>query len=186
MALDDENTPIVKIVSRKALFEEARKSKPKKQAEDKQLELNWAIDPQGDLKHRLKRLSDWLEEGKNVEILLAPKKGGRRATPEDCQHVLDRIHEAVSGIKGAREAKPMEGALGRRSTLLFKNSEVEDDDGEGEVKQVQSRDMSREEKMAKKEQEKKERLAELEARAKRKEERRAQQRASNSQASPDR
>ncbi|KAI9729119.1 MAG: hypothetical protein M1828_000204 [Chrysothrix sp. TS-e1954] len=175
VATDELDTPIVKITSITALYEESRKLRPKKQAEEKQMELNWAIDHKGDLIHRLKKLGEWLGEGKNVEVLLAPKKHGRRATPEECQHVLDRIQETVDGVKGAKESKAMDGALGRRSMLHFKGDEKKIE-GEEEVKKVRSRDMSREERMAIKEREKKEWKAELEARARRKDERKAQQR----------
>lgn len=84
----------------------------------KSLELNWAID-HNDLGHRLKRLQEFLEEGRRVEILLATKKKGRKATSEECNNVMERITKTVEDVKGARELRPMEGKLGAVVTLAY-------------------------------------------------------------------
>ena len=131
---DDPGTgasiPICKIVSKKEQFQQDRRKKKaqKEQAKKssvesstKTLELNWAID-QNDLGHRLDRMAEFLGEGRKVEIILAAKKRGRKATTVECQEVLKRIRSTVDQVVGARETKDMQGKLGAFSTLFFQGS----------------------------------------------------------------
>ena len=122
-----EGLPVCKIVSKKEEYEREKRlkqdAKGKKKAEaasksTKTLELNWAVD-QNDLRHRLDKMSEFLIEGRKVEIVLASKKKGRKATAPECQDVLKRIRETVDGVPGAKETKSMEGKLGGFATLFF-------------------------------------------------------------------
>jgi translation initiation factor IF-3 len=115
--------PICKIVDKKVLREQeqvARKPVKSKapSATIKQLELNWAIDP-NDLNHRLNKMVEFLRKGWRVEVLLAPKKRGRRASPEEAEELLDKIREKAREVPGAKEIKALEGKIGATVSLNF-------------------------------------------------------------------
>lgn len=122
-------TPACKIISKKEHYEsiQRQKTRAKEQkriqaktgeAAAKTLELNWAIDG-NDLGHRLERMKEFLGEGRRVEIVLARKKAGRRATAEECEAVLKRIRSAVGEVEGASERSAMDGKMGGFARLLF-------------------------------------------------------------------
>ncbi|KAF1345672.1 hypothetical protein BDV97DRAFT_358806 [Delphinella strobiligena] len=67
----------------------------------------------------MRRVEEFLREGRRVEVLLAKRKGGRRATEGECRGVVDRILETVEGVEGARQVKEMEGKLAGLVTLFF-------------------------------------------------------------------
>ena len=90
----------------------------------KNLELNWAIGG-GDLKHRLKKLQEFLLEGRKVEVLLGPKKRGKKATTEEADKVLKAVIDAVGECKGAKEVK-REGAVGAVLTIVFEGRKNEE------------------------------------------------------------
>ena len=119
--------PVCKIQSKKDIYlEQQRKNaeaKEKKRVSAitssvKTLELNWAIDG-NDLGHRLERMREFLEDGRKVEVLLAAKKKGRKATATECEGVLRRIRGVVDEVDGAKEDKAMTGSLGAFTTLAF-------------------------------------------------------------------
>lgn len=129
----DEWIPTCRVLSKKDMYEadKARakaKTVAKKNGTDtgKKIELNWAIDA-NDLGHRLKRLDEFLRDGKKVEVVLAKKKRSRKASPDECQGVVDRILATVKGIEGAKVGKPMEGKIGMVATLFFEG--VKEDAG---------------------------------------------------------
>lgn len=110
---DPNFVPVCKIVCKKEAYaaEKARKLEQKEAKKTtvkssaammKTIELNWAIDA-NDLKHRLDRLKDFLEEGRRVEVVLARKKRGRRATVEECEGVLQKLDECIESVPGASE-----------------------------------------------------------------------------------
>jgi translation initiation factor IF-3 len=115
--------PTCKLQDKKAAYE-AEKAKKKtaqvKQAAEgtKTLELNWAIDT-NDLGHRMKRMQDFLSQGKKVEIILARKKGGRKATAEECEELLQKIGLAAEEVKGTKELKKFEGKLAGMGNLTY-------------------------------------------------------------------
>jgi len=124
---DDKPYPVCKIISKKEEYaaEKRRKEQQKeiKQAAAKErsvktLELNWAIDG-NDLSHRLEKVRGFLEEGRKVEIVLAAKKRGRKATKEECEEVLGKIRSVAEGVRGAKEPKPMEGVVGGFATMVW-------------------------------------------------------------------
>lgn len=113
--------PICKILNKRAM-RDAEKAKAKAArgtgAGTKTLELNWAID-RGDLGHRLDKMRKFLEKGLKVEIVLASKRKGRQASPEEAQALLKRIREVVGEVPGVRETKPMEGSVLKVATLYI-------------------------------------------------------------------
>ncbi|KAL1305608.1 hypothetical protein AAFC00_007209 [Neodothiora populina] len=122
----EEWIPTCRIISKKDqyLAEKARRKqqtlvkKASGEANTKIIELSWAIDS-NDLSHRLKRVKEFLEDGKRVEVVIAKKKGGRKATPEECQGVVQKVKEAVEAIECAKTLKDMEGKMGLTATMFF-------------------------------------------------------------------
>lgn len=119
--------PVCKVVSKKAEYEAS--SKRKEQAKEKRritavsssvktLELNWAIDS-NDLGHRIERIQEFLTEGRKVELVMAAKKKGRKASEEECETALGRIKKAVGDVDGAKEVGVMEGKMGGFAVLRF-------------------------------------------------------------------
>lgn len=135
---DPQHPPVCRVVSKIDLrAQHARKvDAARKQAmgvvkaPQKNLELNWAIGA-GDLKHRLNKLQEFLAEGRKVEVLLGPKKGGRKATPEEADAVLRAVRDAVGACRGASELKS-EGAVGGVLTLVFEGRKADEKKKSGE------------------------------------------------------
>lgn len=134
--------PVCKVIVKAAARESAKtrdKSRAKRRNENpaltlKTLELNWAIDPH-DLGHRLKRMREFLEKGFRVDVLLAPKRKKRRASPEEAEETLRKVQQCVEEVEGAKEWKPMEGKVGAQ-VLFFaqgKPKEKEPEEKEPEM-----------------------------------------------------
>ncbi|KAK5167507.1 uncharacterized protein LTR77_007206 [Saxophila tyrrhenica] len=124
---EEQATYRPEVVSKKAAYEAA--SKRKEQMKEKRkisnvassvktLELNWAIDS-NDLGHRMERMQEFLGEGRKVEVVLAAKKKGRKASMEECAAALARIRKAVDDVDGAKEVGTMEGKMGGFAVLKF-------------------------------------------------------------------
>jgi translation initiation factor IF-3 len=133
---DPENLPTCRIISKMDLRaqHERKLETLRRQAKGqgagpskKSLELNWAIAP-GDLKHRLESLKRFLREGRKAEVLLGPKKNGRKATPEEANAVMKAVRDAVEECKGAREIKS-EGQVGGVMMVVFEGKKVKKTDG---------------------------------------------------------
>jgi translation initiation factor IF-3 len=84
----------------------------------KQLEFSWSIAP-NDLTHKIKRLQEFLEKGMRVEVLLARKKGGRVAAPDEAAALVERVREIAAAVPGTAEYKRADGSPGSRITLFF-------------------------------------------------------------------
>ncbi|MCJ1306181.1 hypothetical protein MMC08_008999 [Hypocenomyce scalaris] len=118
---DADQIPVCKILDRQAArAAERTKAKPVKNAQtmSKQLEINWAIGS-NDLRHRLKKMVEFLGEGRRVEFVLGPKRKGRVATMEDAEGVLSKIRARAEEVEGAKEWKAAEGAVGAQMMLYF-------------------------------------------------------------------
>ncbi|KAK6401619.1 hypothetical protein LTR81_023260 [Elasticomyces elasticus] len=122
--------PVCRVVSKKEQYEVEKRKKVQskermkenlKSQSVKTFELNWAIDA-NDLQHRLDRIADFLGEGRRVEIVLAAKKRGRKATPEECQGVVKKIEGVVLDVKGATVMKNLEGTPGGFATMVLQGS----------------------------------------------------------------
>ncbi|KAK5136931.1 hypothetical protein LTR08_001438 [Meristemomyces frigidus] len=119
--------PVCKIVSKKEQYEhdknykkaaKERKAEGAKVNSVKVLELNWAIDT-NDLAHRCERVAEFLTEGRRVEIVLAAKKRGRKATRAECEDLVKRIGDTVEGVPGAKELKSLDGKIGAFATIVL-------------------------------------------------------------------
>ncbi|KAI5310787.1 hypothetical protein KEM55_002062 [Ascosphaera atra] len=111
MVAETEDSPaVVKVFSKDELVEKYdRKKKGGGGSSWKQLELNWGIEAH-DLQHRLKKIEEFIELGKSVELILMPKKKKKPATREQAFWLVKEVKLGIKQMKG-KEIKPMEGAL---------------------------------------------------------------------------
>lgn len=117
---DSEEIPVCKILDKVKVREAERaKSKPVKDLSTttKQLELGWAIDT-NDLEHRMKRMKEFLEQGRRVEIIIATKKKARKVAKDEASLVVKRIRERIGEVDGAKEWKDMQGFSGGMVTIF--------------------------------------------------------------------
>ncbi|KAF3047005.1 hypothetical protein E8E12_010220 [Didymella heteroderae] len=125
---DPAHPPVCRVVSKMDLRAQHEKKveAARKQAKgvvgppQKNLELNWAIGG-GDLKHRIQKLEQFLLEGRRVEVLLGPKKKGRKATADEADTVFKAVMNAADQCK-AKEIK-REGTVGAVFTVVFEGKE---------------------------------------------------------------
>ncbi|KAL4809432.1 hypothetical protein BDV18DRAFT_132056 [Aspergillus unguis] len=113
--------PICKITNRKEVEERSRAAAEAAKASKlvvKQVELNWAIDAH-DLSHRLKQITNFLQKGRQVEVVLLRKKHKREPTPEEIKNVMDSVLQTIKDA-GAVQVIPMEGQPGRRAMITAK------------------------------------------------------------------
>ena len=118
---DGNPEAICRIVKKATLREGERQRAKSARAtarSNKTLELNWAIDPH-DLEHRLGRLQDFLEKGMRVEITVAPKRKGRKATLAEALALMGRIRETAATVDRAKEMKEPEGRALGLMTMIF-------------------------------------------------------------------
>ncbi|KAK4944608.1 hypothetical protein LTR10_016042 [Elasticomyces elasticus] len=121
-----ESEAIVQVVQRKDLIKrlnnketaERQVKQAQKEKKPKQIELNWAISG-NDLQLKMKQLEEFLRKGKKVELLLAPKRHQRKATPEEADALLKALREKLQEV-GAAETAPMDGAILRQATMTVK------------------------------------------------------------------
>ena len=140
---------VCRIESKKDALEAARRRKEhakaaKKagartgEADAKTLELNWAIDA-NDLKHRLDKLRKFLEQGRRVEIVLAAKKRGRKASMDECSALIQKIKDVMESVPGARERpEGMEGKIGGMTKWSIQGKAAQVSDTSKEIKPGES------------------------------------------------
>ncbi|KAE8163316.1 translation initiation factor IF-3, C-terminal domain-containing protein [Aspergillus tamarii] len=117
--------PVCKVVNRLEMREQERaKAKAAHVSKNsiKQIELNWAIDAH-DLSHRLKQLTNFLDKGRKVEVILTKKRGKRSPTVEEVKHVMDSVLQATKDAN-AMQVKPMEGEPGKHVVLAVKRKDL--------------------------------------------------------------
>ncbi|KAI4188154.1 MAG: hypothetical protein L6R41_002340 [Letrouitia leprolyta] len=117
--------PVCKIISKADYrLAEYAKQKPKKSAaaSSKELEVHWSMAP-NDLKHRLEKLKEFLEQGRRVEVVFGKKRKGwrdkRDVSDEGAKQILKQIRDAVAEVEGAKEWKEMDGQLRGGLTMFF-------------------------------------------------------------------
>jgi translation initiation factor IF-3 len=93
-------------------------------APPKQIELNWAIDP-NDLSRKLKQMESFLEKGRKVEFLLTRKPRKRLATLDEARNLLRSIKQRIQEI-GAAEVRPTEGHILRQVTMIVEMKKRKD------------------------------------------------------------
>ncbi|KAI1130908.1 hypothetical protein F5Y10DRAFT_234632 [Nemania abortiva] len=84
----------------------------------KTLELGWAIAAH-DLGHKMTRLRAFLEKGLRVEVLLARKRGARKATAEESQELVRSIRAHALDVAGTTEFKKVDGFVGGVLKMFF-------------------------------------------------------------------
>lgn len=97
---------------------EAAKERLKVERSTKIVELNWAIAP-GDLEMKLNKARSFLEEGRKVDILIAPKRRKRAATKGEIDDLLKRMWETIESVEGVTQVSPSEGEVGGTMTYYF-------------------------------------------------------------------
>lgn len=102
-------------------------------------------------------------------MLIAPKKGGRRATKDEIDELLVNMRATIAEVEGGSEEwKKMEGKIGAQVTLFF---QPKDEGGKAKAEKEAKKREEREERLKEKEEEKAEKKRKLEKRlAKKKEE----------------
>lgn len=135
-----EKIPLCKIFTKETLREMGRtatarlKEQKKAQGSAKNLEFNWAAGP-ADLDRQLGQMVKFLGEGRRVDVLLARKKGSRKAEIEESRALLIKVRAAAAGC-GAKEVAKADGEAGKRMTMAFKKTgggggtAVKDDSGD--------------------------------------------------------
>ena len=114
---------VVRIVERQHLVNLIRKREDtvrnaqvaQKAKKPKQIELNWAIS-ENDLQLKLNQMGEFLGKGKKVELLLANKRHQRKASIDEAQALLKKIHDKIHDV-GARQLGDMEGHILRQATI---------------------------------------------------------------------
>ena len=125
----DMSTPICKIIDKKEKRDQERaRAKAVKSNQHagiaKKLELSWGIGKH-DLEHRMKKVREFLEEGRRVEIVVgASRRKGQakkaaKIEAEEAAETFKAIREALAGIEDMTEWKPMDGSIGRMATLYL-------------------------------------------------------------------
>ncbi|KAJ5161483.1 translation initiation factor IF3 [Penicillium capsulatum] len=113
--------PICKITDKLAYSQrEKEKAKAAKatKSQNKQIELNWAIDAH-DLEHRLKQLTTFLEKGRKVEVTLTRKRRKRAPTVDEIKHVIQSVLDTTKNA-GATQVKAMEGEPGQQMKITVR------------------------------------------------------------------
>lgn len=127
---EDGEPPVCKIVEKKA-FREAEKAKAKAPksptSKVKMIELNWAIDG-NDLGHRLDKMRQFLAKGWRIEVVLAPRRKGKKASLEECDAILERIKGVTQEVEGSKMWKDMEGKVGAQVTMYFEGKLQKEND----------------------------------------------------------
>jgi translation initiation factor IF-3 len=116
---EKKNIPVCRIIDKFAYAkaaDEKEKVARKKELNRKELELNWAIAP-NDLQHRLKQFREFLSKGRRVELMLAKKRHGRKATKEEGDTLMATLRTTAEEV-GAKEVK-LDGKFPGVVNLIF-------------------------------------------------------------------
>ncbi|KAF2969993.1 hypothetical protein GQX73_g3496 [Xylaria multiplex] len=109
---------IIDAAAEKLAAETAAQEAKQTAQQTKTLELNWAIAPH-DLAHKIKRLEEFLDRGLRVEVMLARKRGSRKATSEEGKELVEKIQQAANQVPGVTEYKKMDGFVGGVMKMFF-------------------------------------------------------------------
>ncbi|KAK8041260.1 translation initiation factor [Apiospora phragmitis] len=120
MPLAEPEAAICKVIDKFAYakYEEEKEKEAKRKKKDtKELEINWAIAPH-DFGFKLGQLEKFLSKGKTVEVMLSKKRGGRVATKEEAQELLEKLETAATGAEATVTKR--EGQFPGLRTIHFK------------------------------------------------------------------
>ncbi|KAF1815905.1 hypothetical protein P152DRAFT_201426 [Eremomyces bilateralis CBS 781.70] len=176
---DGLSLPLVKVVTAQELLERLRDKEMKQKASkrtllsSKTLEISWQIS-ESDLDHRCKKLQEFLEEGRKVEVIIQRRRTNRRRAQQPSLdrrvEIVDRLKSILSEVPGSAESKPMDvkkpGLQDETATLFFEGHKLEKESEAGPAKEsgITAEDIERkkkaEAKRRRKEEEKANRAAE--------------------------
>jgi len=126
-AKDPHSIPTCRVFTKEKLRERARqaaeaeKERSRTQKSGKLVEMNWAIAP-GDLDIKARQICAFLEEGRKVDVTIAPKRRGRKATPDEMKALMSRLRDEIQQVDGAKEMLEPEGKMGGIMTMKFSGS----------------------------------------------------------------
>ncbi len=117
--------PVCKVVD-KSSHQQAQisKLKPKKTVSisTKEIELNWNIAPH-DLDHRLRRMTEFLNDGRKVEVVFGKKRKGwmqrKEVADGKAKELVAMIRNRALLVEGSKESKEMEGQEGGELRMVF-------------------------------------------------------------------
>ncbi|KAE9965055.1 hypothetical protein BLS_007897 [Venturia inaequalis] len=121
---DPRAVPRCKIVTKAYMRETERtkkemdKERLKVERSGKIVELNWAIAP-ADLEMKFNKAVSFLEEGRKVDIMIAPKKRKRVATKDEMDELLKKMLETVESVEGVTQIARTDGKVGGTMTFFF-------------------------------------------------------------------
>ncbi|KAL8846128.1 MAG: hypothetical protein Q9221_008759 [Calogaya cf. arnoldii] len=135
--------PVCKIID-KASYRRAKiaKTKPKKTAPivTKEVEVNWNIAVH-DLEHRLKKMREFLNDGRRVEVVFGKKRKGwmqrKGVTDGEAGGLLEMIRDQAATVEGSKEWKEMEGQEGGELRMFFE-AKGNKQKGEAKVKEKEA------------------------------------------------
>ncbi|KAL8753963.1 MAG: hypothetical protein Q9199_004680 [Rusavskia elegans] len=117
--------PVCKVVDKHSHRQaEIAKAKPKKNVSipTKEVELNWTIAPH-DLDHRLKKMREFLSDGRRVEVVFGKKRRGwmqrKDVTEGKAKGLLEMIRDQAATVQGSKEWKVLEGEEGGELRMFF-------------------------------------------------------------------
>ena len=117
--------PVCKVIDKLAYRQaEIVKAKSKKPTSipTKEVELNWTIAPH-DLEHRLKKMKEFLNDGRRVEVVFGKKRRGwmqRKDVGEGkAKGLVEMIREQAATVEGSKEWKAAEGEEGAELKMFF-------------------------------------------------------------------
>ena len=109
---------IMNIEAARKAAEEAEREARRRATSTKELEFNWAI-ARHDVKHKLRRMRQFLEKGLFVEVLLAKKRNSRLATREEATWLYNAVREVADSVRGTVEYRRAEGEVNGVMKLYF-------------------------------------------------------------------
>lgn len=113
-----DGVPICKVfdlaaeAAARAAREEREKARLKAKAKHKIVEISWAI-ADNDLALKGRRVKEFLENGFRVEVVLLPRKRGRKASEAECEELIGRVRGVFGEVEGAKEARKPDGEVGK-------------------------------------------------------------------------
>ncbi|CCX12048.1 hypothetical protein FPQ18DRAFT_355455 [Pyronema domesticum] len=110
---------------------EKRKAKKPEKIVTKEIEISWAIDS-NDLKHRMKKVTEFLDKGWKVELRLGIKKGMAKQALSTMKALLEHVRGIC--LEHGTEVYDPEGEIGRKYMMTFEGKKKVDKGGDAATK----------------------------------------------------